>query len=40
MFRFDTTSLSINAKPEKVWEYVADINNWPQFSNFAYCTER
>lgn len=26
MFRFDTTSLSINAKPEKVWEYVADIH--------------
>ena len=37
---FDTISVSINAKPDKVWEFVADINNWPQFSDFARNIER
>lgn len=40
MFHFDTISVSINAKPDKVWEFVADINNWPQFSDFARNIER
>jgi len=35
MFRFDTVSISINAKPEKLWEFVADLNNWKQFSDFG-----
>ncbi len=35
MFHFDTVSVSINAAPQKVWEFVADINNWPKFSDFA-----
>ena len=40
MFRFDTISVSINAKPEKVYDFVADINNWPQFSDFASDIEK
>lgn len=35
MFRFDTVSVSIKAKPEKVWEFVSDPNNWKQFSDFG-----
>lgn len=35
LFKFDTVSVSINAKPEKVWEFVADLNNWPQYTDFA-----
>lgn len=35
LFRFDTVSVPINAKPEKVWEFVADLNNWKQFSDFG-----
>lgn len=40
MFRFDTISVSINAVPEKIWEFVADINNWPLFSDFASNIEK
>ncbi len=40
LFHFDTISVSINTKPEKVWEFVADINNWPQFSDFASDIEK
>ncbi|HLB66634.1 MAG TPA: SRPBCC family protein [Candidatus Saccharimonadales bacterium] len=35
MFRFDTISVSINVKPEKVWGFVADLKNWKQFSDFG-----
>ena len=40
MFHFDTVSVSITAKPEKVWEFVSDINNWPKFSEFASDIEK
>src|SRR3989304_2114329 len=40
MFRFDTISVSINAKPEKVWEFVSDLNNWKQFSDFGKNLEK
>ncbi len=40
LFRFDTASVSINAKPEKVWEFVADLNNWKQFSDFGRDLEK
>ena len=40
MFNFDTASVSIMATPEKVWEFVADINNCPQFSDFASNIEK
>lgn len=40
LFHFDTISVSIAAKPENVWEFVADINNWPQFSDFASDIEK
>jgi hypothetical protein len=35
LFKFDTASVSINASPEIVWEFVADLNNWKQFSDFG-----
>lgn len=35
LYSFDTISVSINSKPKKVWEFVADINNWPQYTDFA-----
>ena len=35
LFRFDTLSVSIAAKPQKVWEFVSDLNNWKQFSDFG-----
>ncbi|MBI2008909.1 SRPBCC family protein [Candidatus Saccharibacteria bacterium] len=40
LFRFDTVSVSINAKPERVWEFVADLNNWKQFSDFGKNLEK
>jgi hypothetical protein len=40
LFRFDTISVSIDAKPEKVWEFVADLNNWKQFSDFGKYLEK
>ncbi len=33
LFRFDT--VSIDARPEEVWEFVSDLNNWKQFSDFG-----
>lgn len=35
LFKFDTVSVSVAAKPEKVWSFVADLNNWKLFSDFA-----
>lgn len=35
LFQFDTVSVSINAKPEKVYKFVSDLNNWKQFSDFG-----
>jgi hypothetical protein len=35
LFHFDTISVSIDAKPEAVYEFVADLNNWKQFSDFG-----
>lgn len=40
MFHFDTVSVSISASPEKVWDFVSDINNWPKFSEFASNIEK
>ncbi len=40
MLHFDTEPVSINAKPEKVWESVTDVNNWPQSSDFASNIEK
>ncbi len=31
----DSVSVTINAKPKTVYDFVADLNNWPQFSDFA-----
>lgn len=35
LFKFDTISVSINVKPEKVYEFVSELNNWKQFSDFG-----
>jgi hypothetical protein len=35
LFKFDTVSVSINAKPEKVWNFVSDLLHWRQFSDFG-----
>jgi hypothetical protein len=35
LFHFDTLSVSINARPEAVWSFVSDLNNWKQFSDFG-----
>lgn len=35
MLRFDAVTVSIKQEPEKVWEFVADLNNWKQFSGFG-----
>lgn len=35
LYTFDTVSISIQAKPEKVWEFIADITNWKLFSDFG-----
>jgi hypothetical protein len=40
LFRFDTVSVSIHAKPEAVWEFVSDLNNWKQFSDFGKNLEK
>jgi len=40
LFHFDTVSVSINAKPEAVWTYVSDLNNWKQFSDFGKNIEK
>lgn len=33
--RLDTVSVEINAKPETVWAFIADVRNWKQFSDFS-----
>ena len=33
--RSDTVSVTIKAKPQDVYDFVSDINHWPQFSEFA-----
>lgn len=40
MFQFNTVSVSINASPSKVWDFVSDIHNWPKFSEFASDIEK
>lgn len=40
MFRFDTVSVSIAAPPQTVYDFVSDINNWPQYSDFASNIEK
>lgn len=35
LFRFDTISVPIAAQPKEVWAFVADLNNWKQFSDFG-----
>jgi hypothetical protein len=35
MIRFDAITVLISAKPIEVWEFVADLNNWKQFSDFG-----
>jgi len=35
LFHFDTISVSIAATPEQVWQFVSDLNNWRQFSDFG-----
>ncbi len=35
LHRFDTVSVSIMRKPEDVYEFISDLNNWPKFSDFA-----
>ena len=38
--RLDTVSVNINAKAEAVWEFIADVRNWKQFSDFSKNMER
>lgn len=33
--RLDTLSVAIQAPAEKVWEFIADVRNWKQFSDFS-----
>ncbi|MEK9195843.1 MAG: SRPBCC family protein [Patescibacteria group bacterium] len=40
LYKFDTFSVSIEAKPQAVWEFVADLNNWKQFSDFGKDIEK
>lgn len=40
LFKFDTVSVSVASKPEKVWEFVSDLGNWKQFSDFGKDIER
>ena len=35
LHRFDTVSVSIMRKPQDVYEFISDLNNWPKFSDFA-----
>lgn len=35
LFTFDTVSVSINAKPEVVYDFVSNLSNWKQFSDFG-----
>jgi hypothetical protein len=40
LFRFDTVAVSINAKPEAVWQFVSELNNWKKFSDFGKNLEK
>jgi len=31
----DSVSVSISAEPEKVWEFISDINKWKEFSTLG-----
>lgn len=33
--QLDTVSVAINQKPELVWRFIADVDNWKQFSDFS-----
>lgn len=33
--RSDTVSVTIGSAPHEVYNFVSDINHWPQFSDFA-----
>jgi hypothetical protein len=35
LHRYDTYSVSINRKPTEVYDFIADLKNWPLFSDFA-----
>ncbi len=35
LFTFDTVSVSINAKPEVVYDFVSNLSNWKQLSDFG-----
>lgn len=35
VIRMDAISVSIRAKPIDVWEFIANLNNWKQFSEFG-----
>lgn len=35
LYKFDTITASINVPPEVVWEYVANLSNWKNFSDFG-----
>lgn len=37
--RSDTRSVTIRRRPEDVFDYVADINNWPDYTDFAQSVE-
>lgn len=32
---FDTICVPINVAPKQVWQFVSDLKNWEQFSDFA-----
>ena len=40
MPRTDSVTVSINLKPEQVWDYVADIKNWKDFSEYGKNMEK
>jgi len=40
LFKFDTVSVSINVKPKVVYDFVSDLNNWKQFSDFGKDIEK
>jgi len=35
IFRLDTRSVVIQAPAKKVWNFIADVRNWKQFSDFS-----
>ncbi len=40
MPRTDSVTVSINVKPDQVWDYVADLKNWKDFSEFGKNMEK